>query len=522
MSTGYDLPSDIRLSDLQALAEQFIDGTEPMSLPLSSAQLRLWFLDQLEPNSPRYNIPSVVWLVGTLETEKLETALKAIVARHETLRARFIDQQGEPAQVISPNENFELYRQDLRVLPLTSRDTTAQCLIEQEVRRPFDLGKGPLLRATLLHLSETEHVLIINMHHIISDEWSFKLFYRELQELYTALVNGTEPNLPELPVQYGDYVAWQRDWMQSDEFKDQLQFWHEYLSGNPQAVKLPTDRPRHANSVAKGALRIGHLPPEIQTSLHGLAMRLKVTPFMLLLAGFKVLLHRLSGQADIIVGAPMACRNHAETENVIGFFANTLPLRTEVSSAMTFEQLLTRVRDGVVGAFCNQDMPFEKLVEALQPERVAGQTPFINVLFLYQNDLEFPELPGLRLTFLDLGTETAKFDITVFAAEVAEGLVLGMEYNAELFERKTIAGFLHQYEQILRGIVANPSQRISEIELSESEPAELHSWGWTPPATVAPRWQFLSRWFELRRERAWIGSRLEGNTAMEVVNESGR
>ncbi|HEX5222015.1 MAG TPA: condensation domain-containing protein [Verrucomicrobiae bacterium] len=520
MSTDYDLPSGVSLSDLQTLAEQLIEGSEPSPLPLSSAQLRLWFLDQLEPNSPRYNIPSVVWLAGPLETEKLEEALKAIVSRHEILRARFIDQQGEPAQVIGPEEEFQLGQHDLRPVPAAERDATAQRLIEQEVRGPFDLSVGPLLRTTLLQLSDTEHILIVNMHHIISDEWSFQLFYRELQEIYTALVLGVTPELPELPIQYGDYAAWQQDWMQSDEFKRQLQFWQNQLAGNPPAVKLPLDRPRRFNSGTKGASRIGHLSPEIQESLHRLAMRQKATPFMLLLAGFKALLHRMTGQEDIIVGSPMACRHHAETENVIGLFANTLPLRTRVSGALTFEQLLAAVREGVVGAFCHQDMPFEKLVETLQPERVAGQTPFISILYLYQNDADFPELPGLRLTFLDLGTETAKFDITVFVAEVDEGLVLGMEYNAELFEAKTIAEFLDQYEQLLCAVVANPGQRISDITLRQSRQPAATPLGWTPPDTPAPRWQFLDRWFELRRERRIAEPR--NATATEVVNGAAR
>ena len=520
MSTDYDLPSDIRISDLQTLAEQLIDGSEPSPLPLSSAQLRLWFLDQLEPNSPRYNIPSVVWLGGRLETEKLEAALKLIVVRHEILRAHFIEEQGEPAQVIGPVEEFQLCQHDLRELPLTERDAAAQRLIEEEVRGPFDLSVGPLLRTTLLRLSETEHILIINMHHIISDEWSFKLFYRELQENYSALVAGFLPDLPELPIQYGDYAAWQQDWMQSDEFKKQLQFWREHLDGNPSAVKLPLDRPRRDNSGTKGASRIGRLAPEIQESLHQLAMHQKVTPFMLLLAGFKVFLHRLTGQEDIIVGSPMACRHHVETEQVIGLFANTLPLRTRVSGELTFEQLLASVRDGVVSAFCHQDMPFEKLVETLQPERVADQTPFISTLYLYQNDIEFPELPGLQLTFLELGTETAKFDLTVFVAEVDEGLVLGMEYNSELFDAKTIDGFLGQYQQLLCEVVANPSQRISEIPLRQSRQHASESLGWTPPDGTAPHWQFLNRWFEFRREHS--SAEPQHDTATEVVNGTGR
>jgi hypothetical protein len=515
MSTDYDLPSDLRISNLPTLPEQWFDGSEPAPLPLSSAQLRLWFLDQLEPNSPRYNIPSVVWLAGRLETEKLEAALKAIVVRHEILRAHFIEEQGEPAQVIGPVEEFQLCQHDLRELPLTERDAAAQRLIEQEVRGPFDLSVGPLLRTTLLRWSESEHILIINMHHIISDEWSFKLFYRELQEIYSATVAGFLPELPELPIQYGDYAAWQQDWMQSDEFKKQLQFWQEHLEGNPSAVKLTLDRPRHANAGAKGAMRIGHLPPEIQDSLHQLAMRQKVTPFMLLLAGFKVLLHRLTGQEDVIVGSPLACRHRAETENVIGLFANTLPLRTRVSSELTFEQLLASVRDGVVGACCHQDMPFEKLVETLQPERVADQTPFISILYLYQNEIDFPELPGLQLTFLELGTETAKFDLTVLVAEVDEGLVVGMEYNSELFDAETIDGWLDQYQRLLCEVVAHPSQRISEIRLRQSRPQASESSGWNRPETGASRWQFLNRWFELRRERS--SPEAQNETATELA-----
>jgi thioesterase domain-containing protein len=501
MKTEYDSFSGVSLEDLRALlAEQLLAESGPATLPLSCAQRQLWFLEQLEPNSPRYNIPAVTWLGGSLEVASLETALKQVVTRHESLRAQFINQDGEPALIVAADEEFVLHRHDLEGIAAGERDGEAKRLIEAEVQRPFDLSVEIPIRATLLRLHDTEHILIINVHHIVSDEWSVKRFDRELQSAYTSLVNGSAPSLPELPIQYSDYAAWQQDWMQSDDFREQLKFWKQHLAGNPPAVKLPTDRPRRG-AHSKGALEIRYLPPEFRESLHRLAARQRATPFMLLLAALKALLHRTTEQKDIVVGCPIACRTHAETENVIGFFANTLPLRTQVSRDLTFDQLLARVREGILGAFSNQDVPFEKIVEALQPERAPGQTPFISILFLYQNDLEFLELPELQTVVLDLGTNTAKFDVTVFLAETDEALVLGMEYDSDLFAAATIRQWLRDYEQILRGIAEDTGKQLGDVFRFDARKADGEPDDWIPETAAAQRWQLLDRWLDLRAKK---------------------
>lgn len=515
----------ISLDEIRALlAEQLVGAAETAPLPLSSAQQQLWFLDQLEPGSPRYNIPNVLWLKGRLNVTALETALRAIIARHESLRARFISNDGEPEQVIASENEFVLLRDELVAAPAAERDAMAKRLIEEEVCRPFNLSRELPIRVKLLKLAECEHVLIINMHHIISDEWSLRIFYRELTTFYTAFIRGVAPNLPEVPIQYGDYAAWQKDWLESDEFREQLQFWRKYLANNPSPVNLRTDRPRRYSVNPQGALETRRLPPEFRRELHQLATRTRVTAFVALLAGFKALLHGYTGQNEIVVGSPMACRNQVETENVIGSFANNMPLCTRISGEMTFEQLLGRVREGVLGAYSNQHMPFDKLVELLQPGRAAGQTPFISVLFLFQNEFDPLELPDLQVTFLDVSTNTAKFDVTLVVSDEETGLAIEAEYNAELFDSSTMAVFLGNYEKLLRAMVVDPTRRISEIPL-ELQPGATLLPAWTPPAKDAPGWEFFDHWFELRKREQRpicsndVFSRGDGNSGVLPPSE---
>jgi thioesterase domain-containing protein len=493
-------PPPVSLEEIRALlTEQLGAAAEPAPLPLSSEQQRLWFLDQLEPGSPRYNLPGVVWLKGPLNIIGLERALRAMIARHESLRARFISNEGEPEQIIASEDEFALTRQELPAAPFQDRDAMARRSIEEEVRRPFNLSRALPIRVKLLKLGQCEHVLITTMHHIISDDWSIKIFYRELAALYTAFVGSAAPDLPELPIQFADYALWQRDWLESGEFQEQLQFWREHLANHPLPVNLPTDRPRRNNSKPQRALKTRRLPPEFRSKIHQVAARNRVTPCMVLLAGFKALLHGYTGQREIVVGSAMACRTQVETENVIGVFANTLPLCTALSGEMTFEQLLSRVREGVVGAYSNQQLPFDKLVEQLNPKRVAGQTPFINVLFLFQNDREFPKFPDLQVTFLEMGMNAAKFDVTLTVTDHEAGLSISAEYNAQLFDAETMTAFLWNYENLLRAMVSDPTRRISKIPVDFHPEAAALAPNWTPEPEDAPRWEFFEHWFEVRR-----------------------
>jgi hypothetical protein len=506
--------SELGLEEIRALlAARLLEvAEEASSLPVSPAQERLWFLDQLAPGSPLYNIPCVAFLAGQLDLPALEQTMNTIVARHESLRTRFFSRDGEPAQVIDSEADFEMERVNLEDRLPAERERAAQHFIENEVKRPFNLQDDRLIRVTLMRLGAEDHVLIVNMHHIISDEWSFKLFFKELKQLYTGLVTGKPVALPELPIQYSDYAAWQREWIGSEDFQHQLEFWKEQLAGNPRGVELPTDHPRRPGGNAKGAVLVKLFGPDLTRRLEALAQREGVTLFMVLLTAFKALLHRHTGQEDIIVGSPMAGRSRVETEEVIGFFANTLPLRTRVNGEMTFKQLLTQAREVALGAYSNQELPFEKLVEALQPERSPGRMPYINALFIFQNQFEWFDLPGLKITFLDVATDTAKFDVTLWIAETELGLTGGFEYDADLFEARTMTVLLDHFESLLHGVAADAHQPLSALPLLTDADRTTPLPKWTVPEEQAPRWQFLEQWFEARVRRIaggqvrWSGS----------------
>ncbi len=499
MSTENKSPRAISGATLRALLASRLSKAagQDHSDVLSFAQQRLWFLDQLEPNTPLYNIPCVARLTGRLDVPALEQALNAILARHETLRARFINADGEPAQIIDPEAKIELRFEDLAGCEKAEVDR----LTHEEVKRPFDLGAGHLLRATLFRLQPEEHLAIFNMHHIISDEWSLDVFFSELAIFYAGSVEGKPVSLPELPIQYGDYAAWQQDWLQREAYQNQLRFWTEQLSGNPAAVELPTDRPRRSKPSLRGANQKHPLGKELSEAIRQLAQREDATLFMLLLAAFYILVHRYTHQEDLIVGSPVAGRNRVETEDLIGFFVNTLPLRTRLSGDLSFRELLGRVREVALGAYSHQDLPFEKLVEVLQPERAANQTPFVSVVFLMQHGIEEFELPGLEIEFLDLGTDTAKFDLTLGVYETPDGLSAGVEYSTDLFDAPTITRLLQHYESLLQGIVADPNRPLSELPLlSEDERRQLLA-DWSPPPADASRWQTVHQWFEAQAER---------------------
>ncbi len=466
-------------------------------LPLSFAQQRLWFLDQLEPNSPLYNVPVMARLRGTLDLGALRQTLNAIVARHEALRTRFVDANDGPVQVIEDPLSLEVRQHELNGIPESEREAEAQRLASEEANRPFNLSTGPLLRAMLLRLKADEHLLVLNLHHSVSDEWSLRVLFRELAALYSGFLRGQPADLPPLPVQYADYAVWQRQWLQGEAFEKELDFWKAQLGGNPLVTELPPDAARGSRPSFRGAWQTRALSPELSLALAQLAQREGVTLFMVLLAAFKTLLHRYTQQEDIIVGSPIAGRSQAETENLIGFFVNTLLLRTDLSGNPSFTELLQRIRSVTLGAYEHQEAPFNKIVEALHPERSLNHLPFTSLLFVLQNNVvESLPLPALQLEFAELVNDTAKFELTLLVQETSRGLVTRVEYNTDLFESATITRLLRQYETLLAGIAANPGQRLSALPLmpEEEQKQVLHDWNQT--AKEYPKHKTLVDLFE--------------------------
>ncbi|HZB43822.1 MAG TPA: amino acid adenylation domain-containing protein, partial [Pyrinomonadaceae bacterium] len=439
------------------------------AMPLSFAQQRLWFLDQLVPGSPFYNIPSAVRLSGRLDGPALERALSEVVRRHEILHTTFPSIDGEPVQLVGAARPCELPLIDLSSIPAATREEEARRLASQEAREPFDLARGPLLRARLLRLSEDEHVLLLTMHHIVSDAWSAGVLVRELTTIYEAFAEGRPSPLEELPIQYADYAAWQRRLLQGATLEEQLDYWRGRLAGAPASLELPTIRTRPAVKSHKGRTENFTLPGGLAEALRSLARREGVTLFMLLSAGFKALLARYSGQQDIAVGTPVANRTRGETEGLIGFFVNTLVLRTDMSGDPTFLELVRREREVCLGAYAHQDVPFERVVEELQPERDLSRTPLFQVMFSLQNESGGPPPAtprGLRLRPLAVEGGTAKFDLTFVASESGDGrLACALEYDAELFDEATAKRMSAHWTRLLEGVVREDGARLSELPL---------------------------------------------------------
>ncbi|RYZ36378.1 MAG: non-ribosomal peptide synthetase, partial [Myxococcaceae bacterium] len=400
--------------------------------PLSFSQQRLWFLHQLDPSSAAYNMPAPLRLTGSLDSSALQRALTELVRRHESLRTSFTSVEEHPVQVISPPTAFALPVTDLS----SHEDPEAEVrrLGEQEARASFDLAKGPLLRASLLRLGAREHVLLLNMHHIVSDGWSMDVLVREMAALYEAFCAGRPSPLPELPLQYADYSVWQRSWLQGEALESQLDWWRKHLEGAPSALELPTDLPRPAAPSFRGATAPVKLSRSASDALKALCQREGVTPFMALLAAFQLLLSRYSGQEDITVGSPIAGRRVVELEGLIGFFVNTLVLRTRMEDNPSFRQVLARVKEATLGAFAHQDLPFEKLVEELQPPRILGRTPLFQVLFALQNmPQQQLQLPGFSLRPLPLDSATARFELELILSETPDGFAGELIYRQDLF-----------------------------------------------------------------------------------------
>jgi acyl-CoA synthetase (AMP-forming)/AMP-acid ligase II len=432
--------------------------------PLSFAQQRLWFFDQLEPGNPVYNQSWHFHLAGRLSVEALQRSLDEIVRRHQILRTRFAATEDTPTQIPMPADSLPLSLVDLETAAESERETMAKEIELATTRKPFDLSRGPLLRAVLTRLNEQEHILSLAAHHIASDGWSAGILFQELTLLYQAFSEGKSPPLPELPIQYVDFAIWQRNSMQGEALDKHLAYWKTRLAGAPALLNLPTDRPRPAAQTFRGATEQATLARELTDELRAFSRRERATLFMTLLAAFNVLLHRLSGQNDIVVGTDIAGRNRVQTERLIGCFVNALVLRTQLSGNPTFRELLRRARETALGAYEHQDLPFEKLVEELRPARSLGHHPVFQVMLVLQNARRAAlQLSGLTVRPVQVPVENVVFDLSLQAWDTAEGLRFVLKYNSDLFEAGTAKRILADFETLLRTLPADPEARLSKL-----------------------------------------------------------
>nr|MDZ8004741.1 amino acid adenylation domain-containing protein [Nostoc sp. DedSLP05]MDZ8101218.1 amino acid adenylation domain-containing protein [Nostoc sp. DedSLP01] len=456
----------LQQQNLELSAPPILRRAENAQLLLSFAQQRLWFLDQLKPNSAIYNIPIALRLVGNLNQVALEQSLHEIIDRHEALRTNFITVDGQSTQIIHTEAAWRMSVIDWQHLSLTEQEIATQELAQQQAIEPFNLANEPLVRATLVVLSETEFVLSLCMHHIVSDGWSMGVFVQELAALYNSYSQGQPPLLAPLPIQYADFAIWQRQWLQGDVLQTQLSYWQQQLKDAPALLSLPTDRPRPAVQTFAGTNQEFALSLELTQRLTKLSQEQGVTLFMTLLAAYDTLLYRYSGQEDILVGSPIANRDRLELERLIGFFVNVLVMRTNLAGNPTFNELLSRVRSIAMDAYAHQDLPFEMLVEALQPERDLSHTPLFQVMFVLQNaPMSGVELTGLTVTPLMTESVSAKFDITLSMTNTTTGLVGWWEYNTDLFDASTIKRMSSHFVTMLEGIVANPEERLAQLPI---------------------------------------------------------
>jgi len=451
-----------------------IEEQEVFIFPTSFAQQRLWFLDQFEPGSPFYNIPTAVRIAGNLDIPVLEDTIAEIVYRQESLRTTFDTENGDPVQVVNPEMEIPLKIVDICKLPADDRDAESLRLANNEARSPFDLKTGPLFRATLIKLSGNDFVMLITMHHIISDGWSISVFMREISVIYQAFSQDKDCPLPDLPIQYADFSSWQREWLSGDILDNQLNYWKEQLGYNLPILELPTDKPRPAIQSARGASLTITIPGEIQEGIKQLTRKEGITPFMALLSAFYILLNKYSLQEDITIGTPIANRTQTETEGLIGFFINTLVIRADLSGDPSFRELAQRVRKTTLESYAHQDLPFEMLVEAIQPERSMSHSPLFQVMFILQNATNaagagesVPSNPrsDLKMEQISVDAGTSTFDITVSLSEQSDCIKASIEYCTDLFEETTISRFINQYKTILDSIIKNPELPLSRLEI---------------------------------------------------------
>lgn len=476
------------------LAERLRRREDAQRFPTSYPQRRMWFLDRMAPGGTAYNIPAATRVHGPLDTDTWYRALCGITRRHEVLRTTFEEVDGHPVQVVSGGVEPEFSVVDC-VLPDGTPDRERiHHLAREEFDRPFDLRQGPLLRTKFLRLGPEEHVLLLTVHHIVADLWSTSVLIRELVSFYAALIDGVEPDLPELPVQYADYTEWQRTEVEGGALDADTEYWVDTLAGAPDALVLPPDRPRPTVQTNRGGSHRFRLSEEVSDRVRALARTEGATSFMTLLAAFTVLLHRYSRENDVVVGTPVANRDRPEIENLIGYFANMVALRTDLSGAPTFREVLSRVRSTALGAFAHQRLPFERLLEVVQPSRDASRTPVFQVSFIFQN-ITMPtfEEVGLRLEPMEVESRTSRFDLElqVFDGSAFEGV---FEYNSDLFDRETVERLSRHLGVLMENLVADPDLPVSRVPLLDAD--ERHrlltarndtSVSWSGPASTHRR-----------------------------------
>ena len=488
---------DLLREDAGVPAPPIVPVPRDGELPLSFAQQRLWFIDQLQPGSAAYNIPTAQRIRGPLDVAALERALGELLRRHEALRTVFASVGGRAVQVVRPAEGFALPVFDLSARPAAEREDELLRLAREDEAAPFDLRAGPLLRARLVKLGDEEHALLLNMHHIVSDGWSVDVMIREVAALYGAFRVGLPSPLPDLPVQYADFAAWQRAWLSGEVLERQLAWWRAQLAGAPPVLEVPTDRPRPRVSGTEGEHRPLHLPRETARALRALSRREGATLYMTLMAAWQALLGRHAGQDDVPVGMPIAGRTRAETEGLIGFFVNTLVIRTDLSGSPDGRELVRRVRGTTLGAFQHQDVPFEKLVEELGVERSLGHTPLYQaVLSLRNEEGAGPRLAGAELEPVATGGAVAKFDLSLAFTDDGEDLSAGLAYRTDLFDAGTAERLLEHFSLLLRGMAASPEVPVSELPLMEEWERHRVLTEWNATGRAAPTDRCVHELFE--------------------------
>ncbi len=456
-------------------------------VPVSFAQQRLWFLSRLEPDGAAYNMSSPLRVRGPLDEASLRQTFNLLLARHEVLRGRFEVVEGQPVQVIAPRLTVDLPVVDLTAWPEAEREADVTRRLRAEAQRPFDLTQAPLLRVSLVRLAPHDHVLLLTLHHIVSDGWSMGILLREIAAIYAATVAARPVALPALPIQYADFARWQRGWLQGAVLAEQVGYWRGQLAGAPGVLDLPVARPRPAMQTMHGALVGRTLSPQVSRAVTDLSAREGVTVFMTLLATFQTLLYRYSGQEDFVVGSPIAGRDRAETEGLIGFFVNSLPLRANLAGNPSFRELLARVKETALGAYAHQGLPFERMVEELQPARSLSYPPIFQVMFALQNQPRVAlTLPGLAIEPVASARDSAKFDLTLFMAERAGQLSCRLEYNTDLFAPDTATRLLQHFEVLLEGVTARPQQRVAALPLLPAAERERLLTTWNATAVALP------------------------------------
>lgn len=451
---------------------------ESEAFPLSFAQQRLWFIEQLEPGNAAYHIATAIHLQGVLLVALLEQSFAHLLRRHESLRTTFHLQQGQPVQVIHPAAPFHIPLVDLRCLPEAERSMAGEQIMSWEAQQPFSLEQGPLLRARLCQLGDQSFLLLLTMHHIISDGWSTSILVQEVTTAYACLLGARTPALPDLPIQYLDYALWQRRTLQGEVLQKHLAYWRSQLADAP-LLQLPTEYPRPARRTYRGALTSIFLPADLVQALRQISQQEQATLMMTLLAGFGILLGRTTNQQDLVVGMPIANRVQAEVEHLIGLFLNTLALRLDLSGDPGFLQVLRRVRETSLAADAHQDIPFEKLVEELQPPRSASHAPFFQIMFIPQNQPAAPfDLPGLRVTCLRPDRQAAMFDLSLYIFEQDQEVEICAEYNSDLFTQASIGRLLQQYIQLLQGSVAAPRENIWKLPVLDEHERQRSLVAW--------------------------------------------